>query len=97
MNKRFFFSILNEYNLQIVSHLSFNPKDALRRYGTVIYADSSIRFNSNSFNPVVIDNYIRGFAARELPDRYLSCYTHTDTFTWFNQSYTNFDNIYIDN
>ncbi|CAF1174803.1 unnamed protein product [Rotaria sordida] len=69
--------------------------DALHRYGTVIYVDSSIRFNSNSFNPVVIDNYIRGFAVREIPDRYLSCYTHTDTFTWFNQSYTNFDNIYI--
>ncbi|CAF4324640.1 unnamed protein product, partial [Rotaria sordida] len=69
--------------------------DALHRYGTVIYADSSIRFNANSVNPVVIDNYIRGFAVREIPDRYLSCYTHTDTFTWFNQSYTNFDNIYI--
>ncbi|CAF4151468.1 unnamed protein product, partial [Rotaria sp. Silwood2] len=69
--------------------------DALRRYGTIIYADSSARFNSNSFNPVLIDNYIRGFAVRELSGHSLSCYTHTDTFTWFNQSYRNFENIYI--
>ncbi|CAF4145515.1 unnamed protein product, partial [Rotaria sordida] len=81
--------------LQFFAFKSIVIQDALHRYGTVIYVDSSIRFNSNSFNPVVIDNYIRGFAVREIPDRYLSCYTHTDTFTWFNQSYTNFDNIYI--
>ncbi|CAF4196784.1 unnamed protein product, partial [Rotaria sordida] len=97
---KFPFSSIEKFapHIGTLPFFAFKPfviQDALRRYGTVIYADSSIRFNSNSFNPVVIDNYIRGFAARELPDRYLSCYTHTDTFTWFNQSYTNFDNIYI--
>ncbi|CAF1432215.1 unnamed protein product [Rotaria sordida] len=97
---KFPFSSIEKFARHIgdLTTYGFKPfviQDALRRYGTVIYADSSIRFNSNSFNPVVIDNYIRGFAARELPGHYVSCYTHTDTFTWFNQSYTNFDNIYI--
>jgi len=67
----------------------------LRRYGTIIYGDSSARFNANSFKPVLIDNYIRGFAARELPDHYLPCYTHSGTFTWFGQSYAEYDNIYM--
>ncbi|CAF4122427.1 unnamed protein product [Rotaria sordida] len=97
---KFPFSSIEKFasHISTLKNHAFKPfviQDALHRYGTVIYADSSIRFNSNSFNPVVIDNYIRGFAVREIPDRYLSCYTHTDTFTWFNQSYTNFDNIYI--
>ncbi|CAF4976362.1 unnamed protein product, partial [Rotaria magnacalcarata] len=55
----------------------------------------SARFNSNSFNPVLIDNYIRGFAVRELPNHYLSCFTRTGTFGWFNQSYSQFDEIYM--
>ncbi|CAF4090730.1 unnamed protein product [Rotaria sordida] len=97
---KFPFSSIQKFARHIgdLTTYAFKPfviQDALRRYGTIIYADSSIRFNSNAFNPVVIDNYIRGFAARELPGHYVSCYTHTDTFTWFNQSYTNFDNIYI--
>ncbi|CAF4545715.1 unnamed protein product, partial [Rotaria socialis] len=67
--------------------------DALRRYGTIIYGDSSIRFKSNSFSPVLIDNYIRGFAVRELPSHSLLCYTRTGTFDWFNQSYSQYDDI----
>ncbi|CAF4761073.1 unnamed protein product [Rotaria socialis] len=85
-------------HIDILKTYAFKPfviQDALRRYGTIIYGDASARFNSNSFNPVLIDNYIRGFAARELPDHYLSCFTRTGTFDWFNQSYSQFDEIYM--
>ncbi|CAF2744966.1 unnamed protein product [Rotaria sp. Silwood2] len=97
---KFPFSSIEKYasHIGILKYFAFKPfviQDALRRYGTIIYADSSVRFNSNSFNPVLIDNYIRGFAVRELPGHFLSCFTHTDTFTWFNQSYRNFESIYI--
>ncbi|CAF1482004.1 unnamed protein product, partial [Rotaria sp. Silwood1] len=97
---KFPFASIEKYASHIgaLKYYGFKPfviQDALRRYGTIIYGDSSVRFNSNSFNPVLIDNYIRGFAARELPGHSLPCYTHVDTFTWFNQSYTNFENIYI--
>ena len=49
----------------------------------------------NSFNPVLIDNYIRGFAVRELPGHHLACFTRNGTFTWFNQSYASYENIYM--
>ncbi|CAF2053808.1 unnamed protein product [Rotaria magnacalcarata] len=97
---KFPFSDIEDYALYVgtLRFYSFKPfviQDALRRYGTIIYGDSSIRFKSNSFNPVLIDNYIRGFAVRELPNHYLSCFTRTGTFGWFNQSYSQFDEIYM--
>ena len=80
----------------VINIISFVRKqDALRRYGTIIYGDSSARFNQNSFNPVLIDNYIRGFAARELPGHFLPCFTRSGAFSWFNQSYTQFNDIYM--
>lgn len=37
----------------------------------------------------------RGFSCRELPGHYLSCFTLTGTFSWFNETSTVFDDIYI--
>ncbi|CAF3478381.1 unnamed protein product [Rotaria socialis] len=95
---KFPFSDIGKYALYFgtLKFYSFKPfviQDALRRYGTIIYGDSSIRFKSNSFSPVLIDNYIRGFAVRELPSHSLLCYTRTGTFDWFNQSYSQYDDI----
>ncbi|CAF3370100.1 unnamed protein product [Rotaria socialis] len=95
---KFPFSDIEKYALYVgtLRFYSFKPfviQDALRRYGTIIYSDSSIRFKSNSFSPILIDNYIRGFAVRELPSRSLPCYTRTGTFDWFNQSYSQYDDI----
>ncbi|CAM4770068.1 unnamed protein product [Rotaria magnacalcarata] len=95
---KFPFSDIEDYALYVgtLRFYSFKPfviQDALRRYGTIIYGDSSIRFKSNSFNPVLIDNYIRGFAVRELPSLSLPCYTRAGTFDWFNQSYSEYDDI----
>ncbi|CAF1970578.1 unnamed protein product [Rotaria magnacalcarata] len=97
---KFPFSSIKSFasHIDILKTYAFKPfvvQDALRRYGTIIYGDASARFNSNSFNPVLIDNYIRGFAVRELPNHYLSCFTRTGTFGWFNQSYSQFDEIYM--
>ncbi|CAF4499164.1 unnamed protein product [Rotaria socialis] len=95
---KFPFSDIGKYALYFgtLKFYSFKPfviQDALRRYGTIIYGDSSIRFKSNSFSPILIDNYIRGFAVRELPSRSLPCYTRTGTFDWFNQSYSQYGDI----
>jgi hypothetical protein len=44
---------------------------------------------------VLHDNYIRGFATRELPGHRLPCYTRSGAFAWFNQSYKSYDDIYM--
>ncbi len=38
---------------------------------------------------------IRGFSCRELPGHYLPCYTLSGSFSWFNETYSTFDDIYI--
>ncbi|CAF1185038.1 unnamed protein product [Adineta steineri] len=85
-------------HIRTLGNYAFKPfvvQDALRRYGQIIYGDSSARFNHNSFDPVLHDNYIRGFAARELPGHFLPCYTRSGAFSYFNQSYTNYNDIYM--
>ncbi|CAF0862125.1 unnamed protein product [Didymodactylos carnosus] len=70
-------------------------KDALKRYGTVIYGDTSVRYKIGEFDHLLMDNAIRGFACRELPGHYLPCFTLSDTFSWFNESYSTFNDVYI--
>lgn len=67
----------------------------MRRFGTVIYGDTSVRYMTSDFNRIIIDNLIRGFSCRELPSHYLSCYTLSGTFSWFNESYSLYDDVYI--
>ena len=43
----------------------------------------------------MIDNSLRGFACRELPGHYLPCFTLGGTFSWFNETQTAYDDIYI--
>ncbi|CAF0967251.1 unnamed protein product [Adineta steineri] len=70
-------------------------QDAVRRFGTIIYGDTSVRYLTSNFNRILIDNLIRGFSCRELPGHYLSCFTLSGTFAWFNESSSVFDDIYI--
>lgn len=70
-------------------------QDAVRRYGNIIYGDTSVRYMTSNFDRIIIDNDIRGFSCRELPSHYLSCYTLSGTFTWLNETSTTFDDIYI--
>ncbi|CAF1620046.1 unnamed protein product [Rotaria sp. Silwood1] len=70
-------------------------QDAVQRFGTILYGDTSVRYLTSNFNRIIIDNLIRGFACRELPGHYLSCYTLSGTFSWFNETSSSFDDIYI--
>ncbi|CAF1223859.1 unnamed protein product [Adineta steineri] len=70
-------------------------QDALRRFGSIIYGDTSVRYKTSNFNRLLIDNLIRGFSCRELPSHYVSCYTLSKTFTWFNDTFKTFEDIYI--
>ena len=70
-------------------------KDALRRFGSIIYGDTSIRYRTSNFDRLVIDNSIRGFSCRELPGHYLPCFTLEGTFQWFDERYSSFNDIYI--
>ncbi|CAF1489733.1 unnamed protein product, partial [Rotaria sp. Silwood1] len=70
-------------------------QDAIRRFGSIIYGDTSIRYKTSKFDHLLIDNLIRGFSCRELPEHYLSCFTLEKTFLWFNETSSSFDNIYI--
>lgn len=69
--------------------------DAVRRFGTIIYGDTSVRYMTSNFDRIIIDNLIRGFSCRELPSHYLSCFTLSGTFSWFNESYSAYDDVYI--
>ncbi len=42
-----------------------------------------------------MDNSIRGFACRELPGHYLPCFTLSGTFSWFQETHSSFEEIYI--
>lgn len=70
-------------------------QDAVRRYGSIIYGDTSVRYLTSDFDRLLIDNELRGFSCRELPSHYLSCYTLTGTFSWFNETPTVYDDVYI--
>ncbi|CAF3193916.1 unnamed protein product [Rotaria sp. Silwood2] len=70
-------------------------QDAVRRFGTIIYGDTSVRYLTSNFDRIIIDNLIRGFSCRELPGHYLSCFTLSETFSWFNETSSTFDDIYI--
>ncbi|CAF1133336.1 unnamed protein product [Adineta ricciae] len=70
-------------------------QDAVRRYGTIIYGDTSVRYLTSDFDRIIIDNSIRGFSCRELPGHYLSCFTLSGTFAWFNETSATFDDVYI--
>ncbi|UJR31539.1 hypothetical protein I4U23_019027 [Adineta vaga] len=70
-------------------------QDAVRRYGTIIYGDTSVRYLTSNFDRIIIDNNIRGFSCRELPGHYLSCFTLGGTFAWFNETSSVFDDVYI--
>ncbi|CAF1267444.1 unnamed protein product [Adineta ricciae] len=69
--------------------------DAVRRFGSIIYGDTSVRYNTSNFTRLLIDNEIRGFSCRELPGHYLPCFTLEKTFTWFNETPSTFDDVYI--
>ncbi|CAF1177433.1 unnamed protein product [Rotaria sordida] len=70
-------------------------QDAVQRFGTIIYGDTSVRYLTSNFDRIIIDNLIRGFSCRELPGHYLSCFTLSGTFSWFNETSFTFDDIYI--
>ncbi|CAF4038939.1 unnamed protein product [Rotaria sordida] len=70
-------------------------QDAVRRFGTIIYGDTSIRYKTSNFDRLLIDNMIRGFSCRELPGQYLPCFTLSKTFLWFNETFSTFEDIYI--
>lgn len=70
-------------------------QDAVRRYGSIIYGDTSVRYLTSDFDRLLIDNELRGFSCRELPSHYLSCYTLSGTFSWFNETPTIYDDVYI--
>lgn len=70
-------------------------QDAVRRFGSIIYGDTSIRYETSTFDRLLIDNSIRGFSCRELPGHYLPCFTLGGTFSWFNESLSSYDDIYI--
>ncbi|CAF2087443.1 unnamed protein product [Rotaria magnacalcarata] len=85
-------------HVRLLSNFAWKPiivQDAVRRFGTIIYGDTSVRYLTSDFDRIIIDNLIRGFACRELPDHYLSCYTLGGTFSWFNETSSAFDDIYI--
>ncbi|CAF0871883.1 unnamed protein product [Didymodactylos carnosus] len=69
--------------------------DALKQFGSIIYGDTSIRYLTNNFDRLLIDNNFRGFACRELPGHYLPCFTLSNMFLWFNESSSTFDNVYM--
>lgn len=70
-------------------------QDALRRFGSIIYGDTSIRYRTSNFDRLLIDNSIRGFSCRELPGHYLPCFTLGGTFQWFGETYSSFNDVYI--
>ena len=67
----------------------------MRRFGTIIYGDTSVRYMTSNFDRILIDNLQRGFSCRELPGHYLSCFTLSGTISWFNESSSAFDDVYI--
>ncbi|CAF3030096.1 unnamed protein product, partial [Rotaria sp. Silwood2] len=69
--------------------------DAVRRFGSIIYGDTSVRYKTSNFDRLLIDNLIRGFSCRELPGHYLPCFTLSGTFSWFNETFSSYDDIYI--
>ncbi|CAF4097400.1 unnamed protein product, partial [Rotaria sordida] len=70
-------------------------QDAVRRFSSIIYGDTSIRYKTSNFDRLLIDNLIRGFSCRELPGHYLPCFTLSGTFSWFNETFSTFDDVYI--
>jgi hypothetical protein len=60
-----------------------------------MYGDTSVRYLTSDFNRIIIDNLIRGFSCRELTGHYLSCFTLSRTFSWFNETSAVFDDVYI--
>ena len=56
---------------------------------------TSARYLTSAFDRIIIDNLIRGFSCRELPGHYLPCFTLSGTFSWMNESYSVFDDVYI--
>ncbi|CAF4037191.1 unnamed protein product, partial [Rotaria sp. Silwood1] len=82
-------------HIRNLRNFAWKPIDAIRRFGSIIYGDTSIRYKTSKFDHLLIDNLIRGFSCRELPEHYLSCFTLEKTFLWFNETSSSFDNIYI--
>ncbi|CAF1374458.1 unnamed protein product, partial [Didymodactylos carnosus] len=85
-------------HIQTLDNFAWKPlvvQDALKRYGAVIYGDTSVRYKTNNFDHLLIDNVVRGFSCRELPGHYLPCYTLSNLFTWFNESSSTFDDVYV--
>ncbi|UJR15146.1 hypothetical protein I4U23_002111 [Adineta vaga] len=85
-------------HIRMLGNFAWKPiviQDAVRRFGSIIYGDTSVRYNTSDFNRLLIDNEIRGFSCRELPGHYLPCFTLEKTFTWFNEIGSTFDDIYI--
>ncbi|CAF1525038.1 unnamed protein product [Didymodactylos carnosus] len=70
-------------------------QDALKRHGSVIYGDASIRYKTNKFKSLLLDNLLRGVSIRESRIIYLPCQTSVSTFSWFNESYSTVSNVYM--
>jgi hypothetical protein len=60
-----------------------------------MYGDTSVRYLTSDFDRIMIDNLIRGFSCRELPGHYLPCFTLEGTFSWFNETASMFEDVYI--
>ncbi|CAF2952937.1 unnamed protein product [Rotaria sp. Silwood2] len=85
-------------HIQYVPNFAWKPiviQDAVRRFGSIIYGDTSVRYKTSNFDRLLIDNLIRGFSCRELPGHYLPCFTLSGTFSWFNEIFSSYDDIYI--
>ncbi|CAF3115675.1 unnamed protein product [Rotaria sp. Silwood2] len=82
-------------HIRSLGNFAWKPIDAVRRFGSIIYGDTSVRYKTSNFDRLLIDNLIRGFSCRELPGHYLPCFTLSGTFSWFNETFSSYDDIYI--
>ncbi|CAF3315437.1 unnamed protein product [Rotaria socialis] len=85
-------------HIRTIGNFAWKPiviQDAIQRFGSIIYGDTSIRYKTSNFDRLLVDNLIRGFSCRELPGHYLPCFTLTRTFSWFNETFSTFNDIYI--
>ncbi|CAF1188624.1 unnamed protein product [Rotaria sp. Silwood1] len=85
-------------HIRTLRYFAWKPivvQDAVHRFGSIIYGDTSIRYKTSNFDRLLLDNLIRGFSCRELPGHYLPCFTSFGTLLWFQETISTFDDIYI--
>ncbi|CAF3784021.1 unnamed protein product [Rotaria sp. Silwood1] len=85
-------------HIRTLRYFAWKPivvQDAVHRFGSIIYGDTSIRYKTSNFDRLLLDNLIRGFSCRELPGHYFPCFTSFGTLLWFHETISTFDHIYI--